>query len=105
MPDYYPILDRAISGLATDNPQTRQKLYEHGRTILMAHLRRNDPEISAAETISHRVAFEAAILRLEARSQSVRKSFPKAFEDCLPLNNTNNTPDIASLLRQPAEVC
>ena len=72
MVDYYPILARAVSGLATNGAQARQELFEHARTVLIAHLKRQDPQISAAESIAERIAFEAAILRLEAEWRSTQ---------------------------------
>ena len=71
MADFYPILARAVSRLATNNAHARQELYEHARTVLAAQLRRHDAQFSAPETISERIAFEAASLRLEAEMRSL----------------------------------
>ena len=38
MADYYRVLARAVSELATNNAHARQELYEHARTVLVAHL-------------------------------------------------------------------
>ena len=38
MADYYPILARAVSGLEVNSAQARQEIYEHARTVLIAHL-------------------------------------------------------------------
>ena len=54
MADYYPILARAVSRLATNNAQARQEVYEHARTILVAQLRSQDPELSALNIMSER---------------------------------------------------
>ena len=43
MADYYSILARAVSRLATNNAQTRQELYEYARAILIAQLRQKRP--------------------------------------------------------------
>jgi hypothetical protein len=101
MADYYPILARAVSRLATDNAQARQELYEHARTVQAAKLRRYDPQFSAPETINERIAFEAAILRLEAEMRSLGEKSPEGFADHVPLQDANDAPDIASLLREP----
>jgi hypothetical protein len=98
--DYHPVLARAVSGLTTNNAHARQELYEHARAVLVAHLRRDDAQMSAPETIGERIAFEAAILRLEAEWRSIGKRRP----EIAPLRDANKNPDIASLLRQPAEV-
>jgi len=81
MADYYPILARAVSRLATNNAQARQGLYEHARTILVAQLRSQDPELSALNIMSERVALEGAILRVE--TESVCSS--ETVADCVPL--------------------
>ena len=99
MADYYSILARAVSRLATNNAQTRQELYEHARAILIAQLRRKDPQISALGTMGEQVALETAILRVEAESRSARS--PETFADYVPLRDANDIPDFASLLREP----
>lgn len=97
MADYFPILARAVSGLATNNAQARQELYEHARTVFIAQLRRQDPQLSTLETIRQSIAFETAILRVEAESQSMPERRPETFAD----NANNRVPDFASLLREP----
>ena len=83
MADYYPILVRAVSRLATNNAQARQEVYEHARTILVAQLRSQDPELSALTIMSERVALEGAILRVETESVCGIRS--ETFADCVPL--------------------
>ena len=97
MSDYYSILARAVSGLATNNAQARQELYEHARTFFIAQLRRHDPQISTLETIQESIAFETAILKVEAES----RSRPEALADYVPLRDASDIPDFASLLREP----
>jgi hypothetical protein len=99
MANYYSILARAVSRLATNNAQTRQELYEHARAILIAQSRGKDPQISALGTMGEQVAFEAAILRVEAESRSERSS--ETFADHVPLSDANDMLDFASLLREP----
>jgi hypothetical protein len=99
MADYYSILARAVSRLATNKAQTRQELYEHARAILIAQLRRRDPQISALGIMGEQVAFETAILRVEAESRS--ESSPEMSADYVPLRDANDIPDFASLLREP----
>jgi hypothetical protein len=104
MADYYPILARAVSRLATNNAQARQELYEHARKVLAAQLRRHDPQFSTPETISERIAFEAATLRLEAEMRSLGEKTHETFADHAPFCNANDKPDIGSLLSQPKHV-
>ena len=103
MADYYPILARAVSRLATNNAQARQELYEHARKVLAAQLRIHDPQFSAPETISERIAFEAASLRLEAEMRSLGEKTHETFADHAQFCNANDKPDIASLLSQPKQ--
>jgi hypothetical protein len=98
MADYYSILAGAVSRLATNNAQARQGVYEYARTILIAHLDRR--QISALETVGERVAFETAILRVEAESLSERSL--ETIADYASLRDANDIPDFASLLREPA---
>ncbi len=101
MADCYPILARAISRLTTNNAQTRQKLYEHARKIFAAQL--HIQEISATEAIREQIAFESAILKLEAKAQSIPEREFGTFADYAQLHDANNPPDFASLLREPVE--
>ena len=101
MVDYRPILARAVARLATNNAQARQELYEHARTVHAAQLRRHDQQFSTLETINECIAFEAAILRLEAEIRSLSEESPEGFADHVPLHDANDAPDIASLLREP----
>jgi len=68
MTDFYPVLARAASRLAVDVPQERQDLYNHARTILIAQLRKRDPQVSAQEIMRERAALESAIRQLEAET-------------------------------------
>jgi hypothetical protein len=79
MADYYPILARAVSRLATNNAQARQEVYEHARTILVAQLRSQDPELSALNIMSERVALEGAILRVETESVCSSETFAESL--------------------------
>ena len=72
MADYYPILARAVSGLATNNAQTRQKLYEHARRVLVAQFGGHASQISINV---ERIALELAILKAE--TESMRESRPE----------------------------
>lgn len=127
MADYYPILASAVSSLPTNNAQARQELYERARTILDAQLRRRDAQRSTPETMGERVAFEMAILKVEAESLSMRERSPETFADYVPLHANDKieipsgtvhelygdkkpddgkngwVPDLASLLREAAE--
>lgn len=101
MVEYYPVLARAVSGLATNSAQARQELFEHARTVLIAHLRKQDPQILTAESIAERIAFEAAILKLEGEWQSTQNRSPSRIT---PLRGADDVPEFTHLLRQPTGV-
>jgi hypothetical protein len=108
MADYYPLLSRAVSRLAVNNAQTRQKLYEHARTILVAELERNSAERSPQASLRERIEFETTVLRVEAKSQFGHERSPETLLHRLHALRKHGTkeptPDFASLLRAPAGV-
>ena len=85
MADYYPILARAVSRLATNNAQARHEVYEHARTILVAQLGSQNPKASALNIMSERVALKGAILRVETKSPSIRGTSSETLADYVPL--------------------
>ena len=110
MADYYPVLARAVSRLAANNAQTRQELYEHARTVLVAELERNNPERSTQAALRERIEFETTVLRVEAKSLGCEKS-PETLLRRLHVvrkqhgskaRSPETVSDFASLLRQPA---
>ena len=98
MADYYSVLVRGVSRLATNTARDREVMYEYARTVHAAQLGR---QLSTPEFVSERIAFEAAVLRLEAEMSSLGEISPATFADHAPLRDANDAPDIASLLREP----
>jgi hypothetical protein len=74
MADYYSVLARAVSNLATNTAEARQNLYEHARSVLNRYLDRGNSQISNVDSISERIAFEAAVLKLETKSLSTHET-------------------------------
>jgi hypothetical protein len=110
MADYYPVLARAVAGLATNTAQARQELYEHARSVLNKHLDRSNPQISNVDSIKERIAFEAAVLRLESKSVSAHETLTdrlavlRQLRPNKPISHNREfglVPDIASQLREP----
>jgi hypothetical protein len=110
MADYYPVLARAVSRLATNTDQARQELYEHARSILNKYLDGSNPQKSKGDPINERIAFEMAVLKLEAKSLSTHETLTDRLavvrqldrKKPVSLNGASGlVPDIASLLRGP----
>ena len=118
MADYYPILARAVSRLEINNAQARQELYEHARTILIAHLDRSNSKKSSLESISEWSAFETAVRRVEAKSLSTGErnpELPKTLKNRLdtlrelhrikPASENGTGGLVPNFSSEPVEVC
>jgi len=66
MPDYYAVLARAVVDLETNDAATRAELYERARKIVVAELRKKNPNISALVVTREQAALEADIRKIEA---------------------------------------
>jgi len=66
MADYYPLISRAVEGLADTSPETRRAVYERARTALVAQLRTLDPPLSDRDIEIERASLDDAIGRVEA---------------------------------------
>jgi hypothetical protein len=71
MPDYYPLLTRALAGLDPNTDEARQAVYDRARQALLKQLRGVSPPLAEAEVTRERLALEDAIKR--ADSEVVRK--------------------------------
>jgi hypothetical protein len=109
MADYYPVLSRAVSSLATNTAQARQKLYEHARLVLNKYLDKSNPQISNVDGLNERIAFEAAVLKLETKSLCThntltdRLAMLRLLHRNGPISHNRefeSVPDIASPLRE-----
>ena len=63
MADYYPLIAKAVTGL---NAQERRTLYERGGGALLAELRAVIPPLGELVITREQLAFEEAILKVEA---------------------------------------
>jgi hypothetical protein len=68
MPDYYPLISRAVSRLESNTPAARHDVFERARVILIHQLRIRQPLASDSETTRERAALEEAIQKVEAES-------------------------------------
>ena len=112
MADYYPVLARAVSVLANDTAQTRQKLYEYARSFLDKYLDRSNPQILNVDRLNERIAFEAAVLKLETKSRCTHNTLRDRLAVLRRLHQYTSishnrefepVPDIASRLRESVQ--
>ena len=65
MPDYYPLIARAVGSLKPNTPEQRRALYDRARKTLVDQLRINDPTLTQTDVKAESAALEAAIQRVE----------------------------------------
>jgi hypothetical protein len=65
MPDYYPLLTRALSGLDPNTGEARQAVYDRARQALLKQLRGVSPPLAESEITRERLALEDAIKRID----------------------------------------
>ena len=76
MPDYYPLIARAVSRLEKNTPEAHQDLFEQTRAILSDQLRNRQPPASDSEIMRERAALDEAIRKIE--SEIATESTPHA---------------------------
>lgn len=79
MANFYPILARAIGGLADKSPEARRSVYDRARTALIAQLRSLEPPLSEADITRERLALDEAVSRIEAEiglAEAIEPPFP-----------------------------
>jgi hypothetical protein len=65
MADYYPLLSKAVSGLASSTPEARQGIYERARTALARQLVSMDPPVAQAIIDRELAALDQVVRRIE----------------------------------------
>src|SRR6516162_201360 len=68
MPDYYPLIARAVAGLDKNTGDARRALYERARAALVAQLRGVTPVLEESDVTRERLALEEAIRKVEGES-------------------------------------
>src|ERR1700704_3513977 len=76
---YYPLIARAISGLAPSAPgESRRALYERARSALIAQLRSVQPPLSESEITRERLSLEEAVRKVESEAARRGRDAPRA---------------------------
>jgi hypothetical protein len=90
MADYYPLLAKAITGLSSNNLETRHAIYDRARTALLRQLASIDPPVAQAIVDRELGALEQVFTRLEMENLEVADVGSKAqtSEDIAPLAET-----------------
>ena len=70
MPNYHPLVARAVLRLENNTPAARHAVFERARVILIDQLRIRQPPASNSEITRERVALEDAIRKVETESAS-----------------------------------
>jgi hypothetical protein len=94
MPDFYPLMARAIARLEENTGDTRRALYERARATLVAHLRNVKPPLTKSEIVRFHFVLEEAILAAEldiARLQS--NELQDTVEPTARLGSATKAPD------------
>jgi hypothetical protein len=68
MAEYYPLISRAVGGLADSTGEKRHALYERARAALTKQLQTSEPPLSDDEIKREQGALEDAIRRVEAEA-------------------------------------
>lgn len=95
MADFYPVLSRAIAGLADQSPETRRAIYDRAKLVLVTQLSKIQPPLSEEETARQHQALDDVIARIE-REQAATNSTPS------PPSLTPDAP-VQQLGPEPAE--
>lgn len=68
MPDYHPLIARAVAGLERNTGENRRALYERARTALVAQLRGISPALNESDITRERLSLEDAIRKVESEA-------------------------------------
>jgi hypothetical protein len=68
MADYYPLIQRAVTGLEKNTGEARRVLYDRARVALANQLRGVEPPLEESDITRERLALEEAIRKVEAEA-------------------------------------
>ncbi|WP_375459960.1 histidine kinase [uncultured Enterovirga sp.] len=84
MADYYPLLARALDGMAEPGPEARETVYERARTALRSQLGSIVPPLGEAEIARELASLEEAIARVEPTYGAARSEHGTPSEIASP---------------------
>ncbi len=103
MAEYFPLLDRAVSGLPDQTSEARRAIYDRARAALIGQLRGMQPPIAEEDIGRENQALDAAIARIEARYPTPVE--PKRIEPNAPTTAASEPsrprPTLSPRPRQP----
>jgi hypothetical protein len=105
MADYYPLLAKAVAGLADSTTEARHAIYERARGALFGQLRNLDPPVPEEAIEREAQALEVAVAQLETELASRSGSgsgAPVAESDLAGLGPTAGSPAGTSPAREPS---
>jgi cytoskeletal protein RodZ len=105
MADYYPLLEKAISGLSSNTLETRHAIYDRARSALLRQLASIDPPVAQAIVDRELGALEQVFTRLEMENLQHDDLPLKPFKDDIAPPNESIAPlPTASPQRQRPQV-
>lgn len=107
MADFYPVLAKAVAGLANQSAEARRAIYDRARQVLVAQLRSIDPPISETDITRQRLALDDVIARIErdyapAEAEAARAQLSSEPTPRSPERSPPHRPSFASLLPEEA---
>jgi hypothetical protein len=111
MPDYYPLLTRALSGLERNTREARLAIYDRARQALLKQLKGVSPPLAEAEITRERLVLEEAIKRIDSetaqKEEQTSRTPPSPREPSRPPVTTRSAvpprPAMPSRDRAPGE--
>jgi hypothetical protein len=100
MADYYSILARAVSGLDSNTPTARRRLYDRARSALLSEMQKARPPIAQSEIMVARMALDTAIGQVEA--DACLEALEKSSEHQNPIATASLILNRVSIPRRPS---
>lgn len=102
MAEYFPLLDRAVSGLPEQTAEARRSIYERARTALLGQLSGMQPPVPDQDIARENAALDEAIMRLEARfTDQASQPAPDLSRSATDLPEPRSQPPAAAPARSP----